>query len=68
MTAAEVEVDEQEYELERRLRRLLVAALALRDARSAATDATRVLDQALIEERNARLRVDELLLVIRGES
>ena len=66
MTA--IEVDEQGVELERRLVRLRLAALALRDAQLAAADASRTLEQALTEERDACRRVDELLHLIRGES
>ena len=61
MTAEEV--DEQGVELERRLKHLCEAALALRDAQIAATRASRYLEEA---ERDACRRVDEQLLAIRG--
>lgn len=67
MTArVEQEVDEQAVELERRLKHLCEAALALRDAQFAATRINRYLEEALIAERDACRRVDEQLLVIRG--
>jgi len=62
------EVDEQGVELDRRLVRLRLAALALRDAQLVAAEASRTLEQALTEERVAFRRVDELLHLIRGES
>ena len=64
MTAREV--DEQGVELERRLKHLCEAALALRDAQLAADRTSRYLEEALIAERDACRRVDEQLLVIRG--
>ena len=69
MTAREVparEVDEQGVELERRLKHLCEAALALRDAQLAASRTNRRLEEALIAERDAYGRVDEQLRVIRG--
>ena len=64
MTA--VEVDEQAIELERRLKHLCEAALALRDAQLAATRTNRYLEEALIAEKDAYRRVDEQLRAIRG--
>ena len=63
MTAEEV--DEQGVELERRLKHLCEAALALRDAQLAATRTNRYLEEALIAERDAYRRVDEQLRAIR---